>query len=79
LRERPSEYLKRHVFVSPWPDEDIGAIVRCMGAERVLFGSDFPHPEGCREPRDFAGSLPELPEREVRRILRDNLESLLAG
>jgi predicted TIM-barrel fold metal-dependent hydrolase len=77
LRDKPSEYLKRHVWVSPWPDEDVGAIVRCMGAERVLFGSDFPHPEGCREPRDFAEALKDLPDREVRLIMRDNLEGLL--
>ena len=79
LREKPSEILRRHVWVSPWPDEDLGAIVRCMGAERVLFGSDFPHPEGCREPLDFALALKDLPDREVRRILRDNFEGLLAG
>jgi predicted TIM-barrel fold metal-dependent hydrolase len=79
LRERPSEYLKRNLWVSPWPNEDIGAIVRCMGAERVLFGSDFPHPVGCREPRDFAAALGALSDREVRLVMRDNFESLLAS
>lgn len=73
LRERPSDYLRRNVWVSPWPDEDIGAIVRCIGVERVLFGSDFPHPEGCREPRDFAITLApsEAPTPALCRRLAD--------
>jgi predicted TIM-barrel fold metal-dependent hydrolase len=70
--------LKRHVWVSPWPDEDIDYLIRCMGAEHVLFGSDFPHPEGCAEPRDFARALEGRPAHEVQRIMRDNLEGLLA-
>jgi predicted TIM-barrel fold metal-dependent hydrolase len=79
LREQPSAYLKRHLWVSPWPDEDLAYLVRCIGAEHVLFGSDFPHPEGCREPREFADSLSGFPEADVKRIMRDNLEGLLAA
>lgn len=78
LREKPSAYLRRNVWVSPWPDEDLGAIVRCMGAERVLFGSDFPHPEGCAEPKEFANALSDFSPREVKLIMRENLEGLLA-
>jgi predicted TIM-barrel fold metal-dependent hydrolase len=50
-----------------------------MGAERVLFGSDFPHPEGCREPRDFVAALEGLSDHEIRLVMRDNFESLLAS
>jgi predicted TIM-barrel fold metal-dependent hydrolase len=79
LKDKPSEIIRRHVWVSPWPDEDLDAIVRCMGAEHVLFGSDYPHPEGCREPREFADSLAGMPATTVRKIMRDNLEGLLKG
>jgi predicted TIM-barrel fold metal-dependent hydrolase len=79
LQEKPSDYIRRHVWVSPWPDEDLGAIVKCMGAEHVLFGSDFPHPEGCREPRDFADSLQGFSAAQIKSIMRDNLGGLLAG
>jgi predicted TIM-barrel fold metal-dependent hydrolase len=78
LSEKPSTCLKRHVWVSPWPDEDLAYLVRCMGTSQVLCGSDFPHPEGCAEPRDFAKGLDGFAASEVRAIMRDNLEGLLA-
>ncbi len=78
LKQKPSDYLKQHVWVSPWPDEDMDYLLRCMGAEHVLFGSDFPHPEGCAHPRDFALALAARSARENQLILRENLEGLLA-
>ena len=54
-------------------------LLRCMGAEHVLFGSDFPHPEGCAHPRDFALALASRSARENELILRENLEGLLAS
>jgi predicted TIM-barrel fold metal-dependent hydrolase len=72
IREKPSAILRRHVFVSPYHEEDIPALARAIGASQVLFGSDFPHPEGLAKPADFAAEIAELPEPEQRLILRDN-------
>ena len=72
IREKPSAILRRHVFVSPYHEEDIPALARTLGASQVLFGSDFPHPEGLAEPADFAAEIAELSEAEQRMILRDN-------
>jgi predicted TIM-barrel fold metal-dependent hydrolase len=75
---RPSEVVRRHLFVSPYHEEDIVALVGVLGASQVLFGSDFPHPEGLAEPADFADALDGLSEADVRAIMRDNTASLLA-
>ncbi len=72
IREKPSAIVRRHVFVSPYHEEDIPALVRELGASQVLFGSDFPHPEGLAEPAQFAETIAELPAAEQRLILRDN-------
>ena len=55
LRERPSEIFKRHVRVTPYPEDDIPKLVEELGGDdRVLvFGSDFPHAEGVARPADF--------------------------
>lgn len=77
IREKPSGIFKRHVFVSPYHEEDIATLVSEIGASQVLFGSDFPHPEGLAEPRQFLEELGSLRENDVSRIMRDNVRSLV--
>jgi predicted TIM-barrel fold metal-dependent hydrolase len=72
IREKPSAIVRRHLFVSPYHEEDIPALARALGVSQVLFGSDFPHPEGLAEPAEFAEAIAELPAAEQRMILRDN-------
>jgi predicted TIM-barrel fold metal-dependent hydrolase len=79
LTERPSEVFKRHVFVSPYHEEDIVALAGAIGDRQVLFGSDYPHPEGLAEPSDFADAIAPLGDDAVRAIMRDNLRGLLGG
>jgi predicted TIM-barrel fold metal-dependent hydrolase len=74
---RPSEVVKQHVFVSPYHEEDIPALARLIGASQVLFGSDFPHPEGLAAPVDYFDGLKGLTDHEVRLIMRDNTVGLL--
>lgn len=72
VRERPSEVFRRHFWVSPFPEEDIAALVDLIGVDRVLFGSDWPHAEGTEQPMDYAEYLEHMKPDDVRRILRDN-------
>jgi predicted TIM-barrel fold metal-dependent hydrolase len=74
---RPSEVFKRHCYVAPFPEEDVVALARLVGADRVLFGSDWPHPEGVARPPEFRRFVEPLPEAEQRMIMRDNLVALL--
>ena len=69
--------FKRHVFVSPYHEEPIAALVDRIGASQVLFGSDWPHAEGLAEPRDFAESIAHLPPDDLRKVMRDNARELL--
>ncbi len=77
IREKPSDIVRRHVFVSPYHEENIPALVREIGASQVVFGSDYPHPEGLAEPADFVEGLTTLPAEAIRRIMRDNTLGLL--
>jgi predicted TIM-barrel fold metal-dependent hydrolase len=47
---RASEYLRRQVKFTPFPTEPVGWMVEQAGAELFLFSSDYPHPEGGRDP-----------------------------
>jgi predicted TIM-barrel fold metal-dependent hydrolase len=75
--ELPSEIFKRHIYVSPFPEEDVAALAHAIGPERVLFGSDWPHLEGTPQPVDYMSSLKALDEADIRKIMRDNAEALL--
>jgi predicted TIM-barrel fold metal-dependent hydrolase len=79
LDQRPSEIFKDRVYVSPFPEEDVVGLADLIGADRVLFGSDWPHPEGNVEPVDYVSCLNKLPTDDVRKIMRDNALSLLAA
>jgi predicted TIM-barrel fold metal-dependent hydrolase len=76
--EHPSDVFRRHVWVNPFHEDDMNQLVACLGAERVMFGSDFPHPEGLGEPTDFVKDLEGLSDQAVARVLGANLKELLA-
>ena len=48
------------IHISPFWEEDLQATVRPVGVERVLFGSDYPHPEGLAEPARYINALTGL-------------------
>ncbi|MDY7104854.1 MAG: amidohydrolase family protein [Actinomycetota bacterium] len=50
LELKPSEYLSRQVRVTPFPGEDVAGLVEMTSPELYLFSSDYPHPEGTRDP-----------------------------
>jgi len=57
----------------------VAKVVELMGANRVLFGSDWPHPEGLAKPLDFFNDIADLPQAHKKMIMHDNLKGLLEG
>ncbi|MFI5320110.1 MAG: amidohydrolase family protein [Myxococcota bacterium] len=78
FKRDPVEQLRRHVSVSPYYEDDLEALKDAIGAERVLFGSDWPHAEGLAEPTSFIHDLAGYDAGEVKRVMRDNALALLA-
>jgi len=70
--EDPAETFRRHVWINPFWEDDVYEVVDLMGADRVIFGSDWPHIEGMPQPLDYVNELKELGEADRRLILRDN-------
>jgi predicted TIM-barrel fold metal-dependent hydrolase len=75
--EEPVAAFERCVWVVPYWEEPIHELTDYVPVERILAGSDFPHSDGLPEPRAFAKALDEFSAADVRRIMRDNLRSLL--
>ncbi len=49
-QERPSDTFKRHFWIHPFHEEDPRALVELLGADHIIFGSDYPHVEGLADP-----------------------------
>ncbi len=79
FRGRPSEILKEHLYLTPYPEDDVVPVVELMGVDHVLFGSDYPHPEGLAEPNAFVDLLDGLDPHAVRRIMVENSLELLGA
>ena len=75
--EDPVEVLKRNVFVHPFHEEDPKGLVEIIGADNVLFGSDFPHPEGMSDPITFVDDLEGLAHDDVAKVMGGNLGRLM--
>jgi len=79
LKELPSFYAKRNCWYGasfPGPKEIEGRDI--VGKDKILWGSDYPHYEGCypysRENMRFA--FADVPESDVRMMLGENAAKL---
>ena len=75
--EDPVEVIKRNIYISPFWEEDLGALAELIGADHVLFGSDYPHPEGLADPASYVDELRGLPDDTIRQIMGGNLAHLM--
>ena len=76
FKERPSDTFRRHVWVSPFWEENPTRTVEFLGADRTLFGSDWPHTEGLSDPPSYVGGLSSLAPDQLRLVMRDNAVEL---
>jgi predicted TIM-barrel fold metal-dependent hydrolase len=72
----PAETLRRHVWINPFWEDDVQEVVEYMGADRVIFGSDWPHIDGMPEPLDYVSELAGFDAPTQQKILRDNAREL---
>ncbi len=79
LSAPPSELIRRAVRFTPYPTEDAGTIIREGGPDLYLFSSDYPHPEGTRNPIErFEGTFAGFDEETKDRFYRRNFEHMFA-
>ena len=55
--EDPVEAFKRSVYVSPFWEDDFKKMADLCGIDRVIFGSDWPHPERPADPINLVDDL----------------------
>jgi predicted TIM-barrel fold metal-dependent hydrolase len=78
----PVQEIRNRVHISPFWEENLGELAGIVGTDRVLFGSDYPHPEGLAEPARYIDVLNErtrLDEAAKAKIMGGNLARLIAA
>nr|BFE35713.1 hypothetical protein GCM10010200_079640 [Actinomadura rugatobispora] len=58
-------------------EDDMAALADLLGIDRVLFGSDYPHPEGKADPITFVDDLASFTEEAKAKIMGGNLSRLI--
>jgi predicted TIM-barrel fold metal-dependent hydrolase len=51
--------------------------VKAIGPDKIVFGSDYPHPEGLADPLDYVDDLAGLAEDDIAKIMGGNLARLM--
>jgi predicted TIM-barrel fold metal-dependent hydrolase len=75
---RPSEYVSRHLKFTPFPGEPVGWMIEQAGAELFMFSTDYPHPEGGRDPlAKFEEAIEGVGPADQDRFYRANMAELL--
>jgi predicted TIM-barrel fold metal-dependent hydrolase len=76
---RPSDYIRRNVRVSLFDIEPVDTYIEQFGMPEIYcYASDYPHPEGGRNPMgDVAGRVARLGDDVVRKVFVENAELLL--
>ena len=75
--EDPLEAFRRCVWVHPFHEEDTVGLAELIGVDNVVFGSDYPHPEGMYDPLTFVDELDSLSVADQAKIMGGNLAKIL--
>jgi len=74
----PREYVERHVWFTPFPGEPVGDIIDQCGEDLLMFSSDYPHPEGTRDPLGrFEATMDGLSDAARERFYSGNFADLM--
>ena len=80
VKELPSEYVKKHIKITPFPGEDIGWLLTSGASDLLMFASDYPHHEGTDDPISrFEKTMLEIDENTKKKFYSDNFKSLLGS
>ena len=80
LKPAPSELISQQMAFTPYPFEDVGAMIRESNADLYLFSSDYPHIEGGRNPLGrFEASLEGMNDEVQNKFYSENMATLLGS
>jgi uncharacterized protein len=78
LKMKPSEYVHQHLKFTPFPGEPVGWMIDQAGADLFMFSTDYPHPEGGKDPlAKFEEAMGGVSDADQERFYFGNMAELL--
>lgn len=78
LEHLPSDYVRRHLKFTPFPGEPLGWMIEQGGPELFMFSTDYPHPEGGRDPlAKFEEAMGDTSAEDRDRFFYGNMAEML--
>ena len=78
LPMKASEYVHRNLFFTPFPREPVGWMIEQCGDDLFLFSSDYPHPEGTKDPiQRFEETMDGVSAEARQKFYSDNYAAML--
>jgi predicted TIM-barrel fold metal-dependent hydrolase len=75
--EHPRDVFHRNIWINPFWEDSVTGLIDLIGAERVCFGSDYPHPEGLDDPIGWVSELGDTAPADRERIMSSNMFELM--
>jgi predicted TIM-barrel fold metal-dependent hydrolase len=76
--EHPRDVFLRNIWVNPFWEDDLDDLVNLVSPDHILFGSDYPHPEGITEPLHWVKNIRDrYSTRDVAKMMGENLYGLM--
>lgn len=78
LPMKASEHVHRNLAITPFPTEPVGWLIEQCGDDLFLFSSDYPHPEGGKDPlARFEDSMAGVSEAAKERFYSGNFFDMM--
>jgi predicted TIM-barrel fold metal-dependent hydrolase len=78
LPDRASDYVHRQLWFTPFPTEPVGWMTDQCGDDLFLFSSDYPHPEGTKNPIErFESTMEGMTADQRDRFYRGNYADMM--
>lgn len=73
----PSDTFRQNVWVQANHEDDPRPVIDLIGPDRVMFGSDYPHLEGMKDPLSYLDHITDFSEEQQRRYMGGNMLDLM--
>ncbi len=80
LSTQASDFVHRQLWFTPFPTEPIGWMTAQCGDDLFLFSSDYPHPEGSKDPiARFEANMDGMDDAQRDRFYRGNYADMMGA